>query len=670
MKNSIQKIPFLRLTLFFSLGIILQQFIEIRLLHVFIIILFFALFSAFLHLKYSFKFSHLFGVSTHLLFIFLGWAVSIQSSKKPVFYSNGNYIAHILEVPEEKPNSLKTIANIDFVKHTDTIYKTNEKILIYFSKKEAKNCFVGQTFIFNKTPELISNQGNPFEFDYRKYINRKKIYRQIYLNSTDYFVSRVERKNSLKVVAETTRNRLLVRYKNYIEGEKELQIIYALTLGYKRGLDPEIKKVFSSSGAMHVLAVSGLHVGIIYFLLNFLLRFLKRSKIGKVIFAGITIFCMWGFAFITGFSPSVQRAATMFSFVIIGSVLHKQTNIYNSLAASAFVLLCIEPNNLFEVGFQLSYSAVFGIIFLQPKLSGLFQAPNRVLSFIWSLLTVSFSAQISTSLLALFYFKQIPVYFWISNLFVIPAVMVLIPAGILLLLISDVSILANFLGKFINELTSCIYKGLSMVESLPFSIVQFSINGVQLVILASLLILLFLFIETKQTSFATTFLVGINLFFVHFIISSFIQANTNEIIVYNTGEKAILHLISGKTNYIVSDTPLEENDFSWNFINNTQIKKRLKKPTFLLADKIHHDENLLLEKNVVYFKGKFIGINQKPNTKNSLVFDYAINSSPKIAAKQFINCNLSNLTEYKKHPISNYFTKTEGAFHQKWKLSH
>ena len=605
-----------------------------------------------------------------MLFIFLGWAVSIQSNKKPVFYSNGNFIAHILEVPEEKPNSFKTIARINFVKQTDTLIKTKEKILVYFNKENFKTIQAGQSFVFNKAPEFIKNQGNPYEFDYQKYINRKKIYRQIYLNNSNFFVSGDARKNSLFIASETIRNRLLSRYKNHIEGEKELQIISALTLGYKRGLDPEIKKVFSSSGAMHVLAVSGLHVGIIYFLISFLLSFLKRNKIGKVVFAVVTIFCLWGFAFITGFSPSVQRAATMFSFVIIGSVLHKQTNIYNSLAASAFVLLCIEPNNLFEVGFQLSYSAVFGIVFLQPKLSGLYQAPNRVLSFFWSLLTVSYAAQISTSLLALFYFNQIPVYFWISNLFVLPAVMVLIPAGILLLLISDVGIVANLLGKFINEFTSWIYKGLSMVESLPLSIVQFSINGVQLFILATLLLFLFLFIETKKTSFVTAFLIGINLFVVHFMVANLIQANTNEIIVYHSNENAILHLISGKTNYIVSETPLMENDFSWNSIHNTQIKKRLKTPTFIETNKTHQDENLLLEKNVIYFKGKFIGINQKQKTENSFIFDYVINSSNKIASKQFINCKPSISTETENLSSPYYYTKTEGAFHQKWKLSH
>ena len=171
---------------------------------------------------------------------------------------------------------------------------------------------------------------------------------------------------------------------------------------------------------MHVLAVSGLHVGIIFFILNFLLTPLNRNKRLLKIKLFLLVGALWFYAFLTGLSPSVMRSCTMFSFIVVGENLNKRTNIYNTLAASAFLLMLINPLIIFGAGFQLSYIAVISIVFFQPRLAALVAVKNRILKYVWDLFTVSVAVQIGTAPISIFYFHQFPVYFWLSNFIVIP----------------------------------------------------------------------------------------------------------------------------------------------------------------------------------------------------------------------------------------------------------
>jgi competence protein ComEC len=266
------------------------------------------------------------------------------------------------------------------------------------------------------------------------------------------------------------------RMKEFVQGEQEQAIAMALVLGVTDGLDNDLQNAYSASGAMHVLAVSGLHVGIIYWMILLLLKPIRSLAWSAWLIAIISLVCLWAYAFVTGLSPSVLRAVTMFSFMAIAKPFSRSTNIYNTLAASAFILLIYNPYLIMSVGFQLSYLAVIGIVYLQRPLYNLWEAPNKFLDWCWSISCVSIAAQIATFALGLLYFHQFPVYFLFSNLFVIPGSFVVLVLGILLLAVSPLTSVAFVVGWLLEWTIKIVNIGVFAVEDLPYSL----INGVYL----------------------------------------------------------------------------------------------------------------------------------------------------------------------------------------------
>lgn len=270
-----------------------------------------------------------------------------------------------------------------------------------------------------------------------------------------------------------------------VTNENAKSVVLALSLGVKDELDNDLVRAFSATGAMHVLAVSGLHVGIIYLILFQLFQKVGLSKKRyRWLMAGLSILILWFYALLTGLSPSVLRAVTMFSFVAMGRALFRNGNIYNTLAASAFVLLWFNPYLIMSVGFQLSYLAVFGIVYLQPKMYTLWTPNHWLLDKIWAISCVSIAAQMATGPLSMLYFHQFPTYFLVSNLFIIPAAFVTLIGSLLLLLVSFVPILAGFIGTVLSTFVWSVNQLVFWVSSFPGS----TIDGVYLDILQTWLI--------------------------------------------------------------------------------------------------------------------------------------------------------------------------------------
>lgn len=674
MEKSVQQIPFLRPTVLLAFGILIGSILDFPILLLLTISasLFFIL--LFINKNYTFRIFTLFGIGIHLLFIFIGLLIYEIYNTRPVFIENGNYTATILEKPQEKKNSYKSVIKLSTIKNDSTIFQSNEKILIYFEKhNRAKKLIPGDNIIFSTTPQQIKNYGNPFEFDYKKYLERKKIYRQLYLATNSWQYSESTSKPTLTIRAEQFREKLLEIYRSQKLGKNELEILSALTLGYKRDLDPETKRVFSASGAMHILAVSGLHVGIIFWVITLLFGFLRKQNTGRLLFVIISIVLLWSYAFITGLSPSVMRASTMFSIFVIGENISRKPNSYNSLAASAMFLLLFNPNNLFEVGFQLSYSAVFGILFLQSKLSKLITVNNKFLKFFWTLLTVSIAAQISTFPLTAFYFNQFPTYFWITNLIIIPAVMVLIPLGISLLIFAKVPILSVIISSVVQFIIKWCYIILSQIEQFPFSVHEISVHTIQLFFLLGALFSLYLFLK----SYRVKYLKAILAFVLSISISSFALQNqtnrTTKIIVYNNPKNPTIQLIRGKTNYIFSEQKLKNPSNILNAIKNTNLKLRLDYPTLCTFNDSVKNEFLLLKKRVLIFEGKTILFNKNlSNFEKSISADLIINPKSFNRLKNRSTKYTIVTTHKKWHLKENsglnriYQTSNLGAFVEKW----
>ncbi|WP_167612957.1 ComEC/Rec2 family competence protein [Maribellus sediminis] len=669
MKNLVQKIPSLRITLAFAVGILIANKFAVAVTSLLIAGTVILILIAILNRFYSFRFETVFGWLVTALFVLLGSSFYTLNNQTPTFYEDGVFWGTVLEAPEEKPKSYKSLVQIDAVKDSGHIFKTNEKVLVYFEKSEAATKLKpGSTILFSRVPELIRNNGNPYEFDYKKYLSRKKIHRRTYLAESDWSATPIQ-KRSVKTVAENAREKLLHIYREKNLGTSETEILSALTLGYKRGLDPETKQTFSAAGAMHVLAVSGLHVGIIFGIFAFLFGFLQKQKRGKYFYVILAVSVLWGYAFITGLSPSVMRAAAMFSLVCIAGNIQRQTNIYNTLTVSAFLLLLLNPNNLFEVGFQLSYAAVFGIVYLQPKIAGLIEVKTKVGKFFWALLTVSVAAQIATFPLTAYYFNQFPLYFWLSNLVVIPAVFVLIALGIALLLLSSVPILSGIVAFLTGWAVKLVYVFLERIENLPYAVQNISLTKSALFLVISFLLFTFLFIERKRVRHIKLMLLALIILAASNLAFQYKQLHNSELIVYNNSPNAVIQLISSKTNYVLSEQAIDSSNYILRQINTVIKKQRLDQPTYLTLGDNYSDSILFLHKNVIDFEGKIIWFDH-----NQQKIPAELNPAFVVSTKStFENlCGFSDVTvvstAYPKPTDSQniHFLRSKGAFYMKW----
>lgn len=626
-----------------------------------------------LNKNYRYSYSLIFGISIQLFFIFLGVAITQHYNKKPTLIENGSFIGVVLETPLEKQNSYKSVIKMEAAFYSDSVLPIHELVIVYFSKTDSvKHLKSGDVILFNKTPQTIENNNNPYEFDYKKYLKRKRVYRQVYLPA-DSWIKTKQNQLSPLIIAEQTREKLLQIYRSQPIDETEFEILSALTLGYKRELDPETKRIFSASGASHVLAVSGLHVGIIFWILNILFGFLQKMKTGRILFVIISISILWIYAFIAGLSPSVMRASTMFSIFVIGENINRKPNTYNSLAASAFLLLLINPNNLYDIGFQLSYAAVFGIVFLQPKLEKTILVKTKLLKFFWELITVSISAQIATFPLTSFYFGQFPTYFWLTNTFVIPAVMILIPLGILLLIVSKLYIVSTALAFLLNIMIKITYFLLSFINELPFSVFDISIGSIQLVLLLSIVGIAFIFIKTKGIYYLKTLLSVLALFLFSMLVTEIYQQKQTEIIVYNSGKNPGIHLIHGKENFIITEEKISEEEIWFHAGLSTTRKLGLNHPTFLLSGDSIINKSIAIKNRFIFFEGKTLSLNKSllelnktklpdfivnPTDKHFNIVDYEKNTNI-ITNKRFNTDNTLNQNNI-------HYTVTNGAFRKKW----
>ncbi len=295
------------------------------------------------------------------------------------------------------------------------------------------NFFVAGTGMF-VSGQIVKNKRplNPDQFDYGRYLDNKSVPAQIYAKKDALRLSGNIYKD-IWYYSDAFRNRIIRNLKNHGFRENELQVANALILGQQQEIAPDIVQDYQYAGAVHILSVSGLHVGFILLFLNFLLRPLPQSRNGRLARLIIVLIALWVFAIVAGLSPSVVRSAAMFSFVALGMSLRRSTNIFHTMIVSVLLILLFEPSFLFDVGFQLSYAALFFILWLQPSLSGLWNPGNKVAKYFWDILTVSFAAQIGTLPLSIYYFHQFPGLFFVTNLIVIPFLSIIMIVGILVL---------------------------------------------------------------------------------------------------------------------------------------------------------------------------------------------------------------------------------------------
>jgi competence protein ComEC len=348
------------------------------------------------------------------------------------------------------------------------------KILTYLPKSAAvKSAKPGDVLSMNGLPELIETDGNPYEFNYQKYLNDRGIGHRIFLREGQYDLLKGCSLMNISRHALIIREELIeILYRSGIQGA-HVPLISSISFGARDEVDKETVQSFTNTGVIHVLAVSGMNVGLIFIILDFFLRFLKRRKLGLLFHTLAVLIGIWSYALVTGMSASILRAAVMFTFVVIGNAFRRNANIFNSLAVSAFLLILWDPAIINDIGFQLSYAAVLSIVVIQPLLYKRFYFKSRFLDKIWLLLSVTFAAQIGTLPFTLHYFHQFPVYFWLANLAVIPLVTIILYLSFVVIFLSLISGFFTSIFAFALDWTvRLVLISVNMVETLPHAVIK------------------------------------------------------------------------------------------------------------------------------------------------------------------------------------------------------
>jgi len=546
--------PFLRFTIVFILGIILENSFNIisdRTISTALIVIFiFIILSAFI--KVPIIRDRILSILLLIAFSFAGFNYA-QIYKMLQFRDNipteGLYSAIVSEKVPSTNDRFKYTAKLECVKSDYSFQLIDEKIVLYCSDSLANNKIEpGSEIIFKAHLYEITSNKNPGDFDFKHYMNLKGIRYQATVRK-DVTISDSKRYN-LPTIALNIRTKLMRLYREAgIDGD-EYAVLGALTLGDTNYISNEVKSYFSSSGAMHVLSVSGLHVGIIFIVLNFLLKPLNKSTKLKIIKVILLLGSLWIYAFITGLSPSVLRSTSMFSLLVVGENINRKTNTYNTLAVSAFILLLLNPLILFNVGFQLSYCAVFSIVFFQPRFASLYKPKNKVIKYAWDLLTVSLAAQLGTTPISIFYFNQFPSYFLLSNFIVVPAAAIILYLGMLFFAVSFIPYVSDAIALCLKYITLALNHSVKTIESLPGSVVENIMVSLLAVVLLYLLIAFITsFILSKRGVYLLLSLSTLVLLFVLNVNAEIARNSQQKLVIYNNRTEPLISYIDGSNHY-------------------------------------------------------------------------------------------------------------------------
>ncbi len=475
-------------------------------------------------------------------------------NEKPTFF-----LCRIIEQPEEKVKSIKILAE---VKQIEGKIRQNVsgKIVLYLQKDSlSKQLNYGDYIAVRSQITPVRSPINPHEFDYRQYLAYQQIYYQSYCSSHNWSRFSSGHGNPLYTWAYAARSYLLSIFQKYELTGDEYAVISALLLGVCDYLDPDLQKAFSSAGVTHILSVSGLHVGVVVMFISFLLGFLDRTPKGSIFKHIITLILIWCFAMISGFSPAVLRAAVMFSLLTIGKMYNKQASGYNILAASAFFLLAVDPYLLANVGFQLSYLALAGIMLLHPVIYKCWTPKSKFIDkYIWSLTSVSIAAQIATLPLTLMYFHQFPNYFIIANLLVIPLSNILIWAGIAVWLTAFLPVVPDVIAWGLSYLIKFFNGIVKTIEAAPYSITgNIVVLPWQMVLLFILIgFLTYYFLDNKKKMFMLS-LALCCIFAISTLWQNIEHQSQKVITFYGVKGMSGIDFFDGKNNYFLCDSLLQ-----------------------------------------------------------------------------------------------------------------
>lgn len=638
----LHKAPFIRLLLALAIGILLQWNLQLSfrsLAIAFSISFAFLLFYSLTKVEWRYRLSLMNGLMVCILFAVIGsvlvWTNDIRNDAAWLGHHLNKREALLVTLDEplvEKANSYKANANVEAINWGDSSLAVKGKIILYFKKDSLPPLHYGSQLVFTKPLQEIKNAGNPGSFDYKTYSLFQGITHQVYLTNDDYVLLPSENPSAIEAFIFQSRKWVVNTLKENISGEKEQGLAEALLIGYKDDLDKNLVQAYSNTGVVHVIAISGLHLGLIYWLLLLLTKPIKGSKKLAWIRFLLIISALWLFSLLAGAQPSVLRSAVMFTVIAGGEVVLRKTNIFNTLACSAILLLCINPFWLWDVGFQLSYSAVLSIVLFFQPVYHWYQPQNKIVDFLWKLTAVTIAAQILTMPISMYHFHQIPLLFLFTNFIAVPLSSIILIGEILLCAFFFLAPVATFFGSILKTLIYWMNSYVEQLDRLPFSVWDFlSISIPQTILLLVFAIGICYWLMEKQRRFAWTALSALAAFML-IRADSFIKAqNQQKLIVYNVPKHTAIDVVQGRSYSFIGDTALLYDDFARNF--HLQPSRILHRMSPAAADASLRSFELK-GKSIFVIDETFPLVTANPKTKVDLL---VLSKNPKVYISRLLN---------------------------------
>ncbi|HBD26946.1 ComEC/Rec2 family competence protein [Flavobacterium sp.] len=558
------KFPLLTITISFAIGIIAEYYLQWNFsILVISLLISLGIFSfLFWKSKKTLLQNSFFGIATYLLAFILGM-ISFY------IHSDLNSKHHYSKKSFEETNSIRAIVsttlkpNEKYNKYFITLSHFNDSIasgqlLLYVPKSNLENLHSGDEIWLNAAVYPVPKAFNPYQFDYSKYLEKQNVFHQIYTNENQIKI--IQTHKTIDFYIEKLRNNLSRSFEIHHFEPKTKAIIDALILGQRLELDKETIADYSNAGVIHILAISGLHISIIYFFIVFLLKPLKRVRFGAEIQLLIVLGILWLFALLTGLPASVTRAVTLFSFISMGNYFNQPKAIYNALAISAFLILLVKPNAIFDIGFQLSYAAVLSIVLFQPFYKKFYFTENKIAIYFTDTILVSLAAQIGVLPLSLYYFNQLPLLFLLANLVIIPLSSLVLIAGIIILPLNYVlPSVAVFLGKILEFSIQFMNDYIHWIAQFKSGIItNISFSGWLTFSLYLVIIAFIYWLYHTNAKNVKYILATILLFQLSYIGVKWNENNSSELVIFN--EKSTLIGIKNQNNVMAfSDIPENHN---------------------------------------------------------------------------------------------------------------
>ena len=572
-----KKAPFLRLLPLLIAGILLQYYISIPTniywATLIISVLLYVIY-AILPFRWKLRTQWLTGFSIALLLTSVGAIITYYNNVQhnPLWYghayqSGDTLVGRIAEPLTEKNKSYRTQIAVEGILKNNSIQPATGNALLYIDKQLQPNNFkLGTLCVLNVPLQIIKGTGNPAAFDYSEYCAKQGLFYQAFVREHQCVALKAEAKTSwLSAIIFKQQQSIIQLLRKYIPFSAQ-GIAEALLIGYKEDLDKDLVQAYSNTGVVHIIAISGLHLGVIYALLLLILKPFARFKIMRLIKPVLLIAGLWMFSWLSGACPSVLRSAVMFTCIVLGQTFNKQTSIYNNLAASAFILLAYNPFFLWDAGFQLSYAAVFSIVVGMKNIYHLLYFKHKWVDAIWKFNAVTLSAQLFTLPFVLYHFHQFPNYFLCSNWIAVPLSSIILIAEIILICIAWIAPVAKFTGHVTGWLIDRLNGYIQWLNDLPGAITDHIYFPILYALLLAIIISFGMYAWLHQQKKYAGLALILSILFMGIRIMDYHKSlNQQQLIVYAVPKQSAVDIQTGHHYAFWGDTALLHQPTLFNF---------------------------------------------------------------------------------------------------------